>query len=572
MALQLLMVTLVILLCIFSNRLSNKLGVPTLLLFIALGMMFGTDGLVKIPFENYDFAEQICSVMLIFIMFYGGFGTNWQMARPVAAQAFTLASLGVLLTAGLVGGFCYFILEIDLLESLLIGSVISSTDAASVFSILRGKKLNLKNGMASLLEVESGSNDPCSYMLTVIVLTLLKGDSSGGVFYLIFAQIAYGLAIGVLVALVSVRILRQFTFTTDGFDTIFVLAAALFAYALPTVLGGNGYLSVYICGIIIGNSRIKNKIPLAHFFDGVTGLAQMLIFFLLGLLATPSEMGPSVLPSILIILFLTFVARPLAVWLIMTPAKTPIRQQLLVSWAGLRGAASIVFAIMVVISGVETQMDIFHIVFCIALISVAAQGSLLPLVAKKLDVVDESGDVLKTFNDYRDDAEMQLMKVDVGASHRWINKKVQEMDIQPDNLIVMIKRGEETIIPRGDTVIQAGDQVILSVPGYYEDNDVRLREEKIEGHNPWIGKTVAELGLPKDELLILIKRDGASLVPKGETAIRRGDVVVLSQVGDAAAPAPPKPAGPRKPARRKGRGWRTRHWNASAAGKRRKGR
>ena len=135
-----------------------------------------------------------------------------------------------------------------------------------------------------------------------------------------------------------------------------------------------------------------------------------------------------------------------------------------------------------------------------------------------------------------------------------------------------IKRGEETIIPRGDTVIQAGDQVILSVPGYYEDNDVRLREEKIEGHNPWIGKTVAELGLPKDELLILIKRDGASLVPKGETAIRRGDVVVLSQVGDAAAPAPPKPAGPRKPARRKGRGWRTRHWNASAAGKRRKGR
>ena len=162
MALQLLMVTLVILLCIFSNRLSNKLGVPTLLLFIALGMMFGTDGLVKIPFENYDFAEQICSVMLIFIMFYGGFGTNWQMARPVAAQAFTLASLGVLLTAGLVGGFCYFILEIDLLESLLIGSVISSTDAASVFSILRGKKLNLKNGMASLLEVESGSNDPCS--------------------------------------------------------------------------------------------------------------------------------------------------------------------------------------------------------------------------------------------------------------------------------------------------------------------------------------------------------------------------------------------------------------------------
>ena len=530
MALHLLWITVVILLCIFSNRISNKLGVPTLLLFIALGMLFGSDGLVKIPFENYDFAEQICSVMLIFIMFYGGFGTNWQMARPVAAKAFLLATLGVILTAGFVGGFCYFLLKMDPLESLLLGSVISSTDAASVFAILRGKKLNLKNGMASLLEVESGSNDPCSYMLTVIMLTFLTGDGGVNIGYLIFSQVVYGLLAGAAVAWAAVFVLRRFTFTTDGFDTIFVLASALLAYALPAVVGGNGYLSVYLCGILIGNSRIKNKISLVHFFDGITGLAQMLIFFLLGLLATPSRMGPSVWPSVAIMVFLTFFARPLAVSVILGPGKTPWNQQLLVAWAGLRGAASIVFATMVVVSGAAIHIDLFHIVFGIALLSVAVQGSLLPWVAERLDVVDEKGDVLKTFNDYRDDAAMQLTKVEAGPGHPWVNQPVSRLGLPPDNLIVMIKRKQETILPRGDTVIRAGDQLVLSVPGYYEAGDVRLSEKTVEERSPWIGKTVAELELPKKELIILIKRQGDSLIPKGDTRIQPGDVVVLSKV------------------------------------------
>lgn len=246
----LLLCAVILILCLAGNRLSQKFGVPALLLFMGLGMLFGSDGLFKIPFDNYQFAEQICSIALIFIMFYGGFGTNWNAAKPVAVRAVLLSSAGVILTAALTGLFCYFILRFAFLESMLIGAVISSTDAASVFSILRSKKLNLKEHTASLLEIESGSNDPFSYMLTVIILTLMQGSSStGSIAYLIFSQVVYGAIFGVVIAIAAIWILRRLSFSQSGMDTIFVLAVALLSYAIPSALGGNGYLSAYITGI-----------------------------------------------------------------------------------------------------------------------------------------------------------------------------------------------------------------------------------------------------------------------------------------------------------------------------------
>ena len=314
----------VILGCVLFQRLSGKVGVPALLFFILLGMFFGTDGVVKIPFDNFELAQNVCSVALLFIMFYGGFGTNVRSARPVAAQAVLLSSVGTALTAGLVGVFCHFVLGVALWESFLIGAVISSTDAASVFSVLRSRHLNLKYHTASLLEVESGSNDPFSYMLTTIVLSVMHGGSSGGQFAaMLAAQIGYGVLFGVVLALAARWALGRFRFSA-GFDAVFAVAVALLSYVLPEMLGGNGYLSVYLTGMILGNSRIPNKSGLVHFFDAATALMQMVLFFLLGLLAFPSQL-PRIAPrALLIALFLTFVARPAVVALLLTPFRAPL--------------------------------------------------------------------------------------------------------------------------------------------------------------------------------------------------------------------------------------------------------
>ena len=367
-----LLVAAVILLCLSLNKMSNKLGIPMLLAYILLGMMFGTDGILKIPFDNFTIAEQICTVSLIFIMFYGGFGTNWKQAKPVAGKAVLLSTVGVILTAVTTGAFCHFILKMDFWESMLIGSVISSTDAASVFSILRSRRLNLKNNTASMLEVESGSNDPCSYMLTVIILTIMSGELSGfSLVVMIFSQITFGILVGVVVALAAAFILKKVNFATDGFDTIFVFSMALVSYAGASMINGNGYLAAYIAGIILGNTPLHHKKSLVHFFDGITGLMQMLIFFLLGLLAYPSQL-PKILPiALAIAVFLTFVARPVSVFAILMPFRCPVKQQLLVSWAGLRGAASIVFAIMATVSPAYTKNDLFHIVIFIVLFSIS---------------------------------------------------------------------------------------------------------------------------------------------------------------------------------------------------------
>ncbi len=525
----LLLVTVIIIACILLNHLSSRLGIPMLLGFILLGMFFGSDGVLKIPFDNYGSAEQICSVALIFIMFYGGFGTKWSEAKPAAAKAIFLSTAGVVMTAGITGAFCYFALRMRLLESLLIGAVISSTDAASVFSILRSKRLNLKDNTASLLEVESGSNDPFSYMLTMTVLSIMSGTAeAGGIAYMLFAQIVYGLLGGAVIAFLALWFLKNFHFATEGFDTIFVVAVVLLAYAAPAAIGGNGYLSAYVVGILLGNGPLKNKKALVHFFDGITGLMQMLIFFLLGLLAFPSQLPGVVLPALLIALFLTFAARPLAVFAIMTPFRCRLNQQLLVAWSGLRGAASIVFAIMAVVSPGAISMDIFHIVFFIVLFSILFQGSLIPLAARKLGMIDEHANVLKTFNDYTEEVPVQFIQFTIKEGHPWEGKAICDILLPPDTLLALLTRKEEQIVPKGDTVLLAGDVLVLSAKAMSAADGIRLTELPVSEDCGWAGKKVADVVLEPGKLIVMIRRQEKVIIPSGGTVLKERDVLVIN--------------------------------------------
>ena len=543
MELELLLVAVIIIVCVVFRRVSGKLGFPMLLAFMLLGMVFGSDGLFKIEFSDYKTAEQVGSFALIFIIFYGGFGTKWSEARPVAAKAVLLSTLGVLLTSAVTGLFCVFVLGFDVIDGFLIGSMIGSTDAASVFSILRSKRLSLKHNTASLLELESGSNDPASYMLTVIMLALKgSGVSAGEVVYMVFAQIVYAVAIAAALSFATLWLLRKSKISSSGFDSVFILGVAMLSYALPAIIGGNGYLSAYIVGIVLGNSKsISNKKALVNFFDGITGLMQICLFFLLGLLSFPSIIPQVFLQALLVFLCLTLISRPAAVFAIMTPFRSSVRQQLLVSWTGLRGAASIVFAVMAISRLTSDGMDasagqqLFHIVFVVVLLSILFQGSLIPLVSRKLDMIDKEGNVMKTFTDYADEVPVQFIRCNITKGHPWQNRTLSDLkrDLPPDILLVLIIRGENKIVPRGQTMLEEGDVAVVSARSMGGVEGINLTEKNIEKNDEWVNKSIADINKDdKNRLFILIKRGEKVVIPKGGTIVMAGDVLVISNADE----------------------------------------
>lgn len=543
MELELLLVAVIIIVCVVFRRVSGKLGFPMLLAFMLLGMVFGSDGLFKIEFSDYKTAEQVGSFALIFIIFYGGFGTKWSEARPVAAKAVLLSTLGVLLTSAVTGLFCVFVLGFDVIDGFLIGSMIGSTDAASVFSILRSKRLSLKHNTASLLELESGSNDPASYMLTVIMLALKgSGVSAGEVVYMVFAQIVYAVAIAAALSFATLWLLRKSKISSSGFDSVFILGVAMLSYALPAIIGGNGYLSAYIVGIVLGNSKsISNKKALVNFFDGITGLMQICLFFLLGLLSFPSIIPQVFLQALLVFLCLTLISRPAAVFAIMTPFRSSVRQQLLVSWTGLRGAASIVFAVMAISRLTSDGMDasagqqLFHIVFVVVLLSILFQGSLIPLVSRKLDMIDKEGNVMKTFTDYADEVPVQFIRCNITKGHPWQNRTLSDLkrDLPPDILLVLIIRGENKIVPRGQTMLEEGDVAVVSARSMGGVEGINLTEKYVEKNDEWVNKSIADINKDdKNRLFILIKRGEKVVIPKGGTIVMAGDVLVISNADE----------------------------------------
>ena len=516
----------IIMLCILAEKFSDKVGMPALIMFMFIGMLFGSDGIFKIPFEDFKLAENVCSVALIFIMFYGGFNTKWQAAKQVAGRSIVLSTLGVVLTAALTAVCCRWMLNFNWVESLLIGSVLSSTDAASVFAILRKNKLNLKDGTASILEVESGSNDPLSYLLTMVSINLLNNSGQSNIFIMVIFQIVFGVMTGVIFAKITIWIMIKSKLLSDGLETIFMIAMVLGCYSLTSLIGGNAYLSVYLGGIMIGNSRIPYKKTLIPFFDGVTSLSQIMIFFLLGLLTFPRQMVGFIPRALVIVAILTLIARPIAVVALLSPLKCRKEQIGLISWAGLRGASSSVFAIMAVAGGVAMEQDLFHIVFMVTLFSVGIQGTLLPYVSKLLNMVDDNSDVRKTFNDYQEEAAFTLMRMYIPKGHNWENRLIKDVSMPTGALSMMIKRGDKTIITKGDTKILAGDSLILNVPSYEPEGAEELQETLIDKNHPWCNRVIAQLNLPGDVLIVMILRGSENIIPDGKTKICENDIVV----------------------------------------------
>lgn len=525
----------VVALCVFLGRFSEKLKIPSLLLFIGLGMLFGENG-IGISFDDYSLTGVICSVCLIFVIFYGGFGTNVKEARPVMAQSLLLSGVGTALTAGITGVIVYFIFNtfttVGWIECMLIGSVLSSTDAASVFNILRTRRLGLKYNTSSLLEMESGSNDPVSYMLTVLFASLLTVDNfgAGQVIWIVVKQIGIGAAFGAFLGFGAVFVLRKLPFGAGQGGTIFVFAVAILSYSLPQIpfLGGNGYLAAYITGIIIGNARIDKKREIVKFFDSLTGVAQMIIFFLLGLLVTPAQLPRVMLPALIVFGVITLIARPAAASGLLLPFRTKPNKLLVVSLAGLRGVASVVFAITATeLAGGALTFDLFNLVFCVAVLSILVQGTLLPPVSRAVGMIDSTSNVMRTFNDYQDESDIGFVRIRVGKDHAWFGKKLKDAVMPEGFLILLVLRNKRTFVPDGRTTVMDGDILVAAAPAFEKNDEFGMYDEYIGKSHEWAGKSLREIDLPHGNLVALIRRGGKCIVPRGGTVVREGDVLAL---------------------------------------------
>jgi len=379
-------------LSIVASKISIKLGIPALLLFLLIGILAGSDGPGGIYFDNSKLAQQLGIVGLVFILFAGGFDTKWEEVKQIAFKGLSLATLGILVSTFLVGFFAHKVLNFSWLEGLLLGAIISSTDAAAVFTVLRGKNINLKKGLKSLIELESGCNDPLAVFLTVALLQLITGSTSSILELLILfvKQFSIGTALGYGIGKISVLLLKHFKLEYEGLYPVLTIALVAFTYGATTYLGGNGFLSVYLLGLVIGKHDFKHKEYLMHFHDGIAWLVQIMMFLTLGLLVFPSHLPPVIKFGLLTSLFLVFIARPISVLISLAFAKMSFSEKSFITWGGLRGAVPIILATFPMLAGIPKAETIFNLVFFVVIVSVLLQGTTIPLIVKLLKVEESS--------------------------------------------------------------------------------------------------------------------------------------------------------------------------------------
>lgn len=522
-----LLVGVILILALFAISVSNRHGIPALLLFIVLGMGFGALG---IEFNDFAFADHFATVALMVIMFYGGFGTNWNMTKPVAKEAIVLSSLGVVATAFLTGLFAHYVLGMKMVEALLIGSIVGSTDYASVSNILRSKNLNLKYHSASLLELESGSNDPTAYTMTMVFLSVLLG-SDLSIPILILSQVLIGILFGAVFALGTGKLLKTIPLRADGLNAVFMAAAMLLTYASTSLMGGNGYLALYILGIYLGNMEFRGKRDVVFFFDGFAEIMQIGLFFILGLLSNVSDFLSTFPMALVVMVFMTLIARPLSVYALMLPFRLRSDQLKIISLAGIRGAAAIAFAIIAVNSGASFSVDVYHVVFGICVLSSFVQGYLMPPMSKKWDMLDPHDTVLQTFNYYMDKAEIGFLETRIHPDSTLVGRKVSELNLTFDFIVAKIERDGQTVVPRGHVTLKEDDLVILGGEVHFDESGQDLIEFTIPAGHPWENQQIMDLKLESDRLIIMVQRkDTDIIVPVGETLLLKGDKVIMIKI------------------------------------------
>lgn len=453
---------------------------PALLVFLGVGMLAGSDGL-GIQFSDPLKAQFIGVVALSIILFSGGMDTKFSEVKPVLKESISLATVGVLLTTLVAGTFIYFITgfvnayqNLTFTASLLLATIMSSTDSASVFSILRGKKLRLKQNLGSVLELESGSNDAMAYMLTIILISFIQtaGMSFSDALIALVTELAVGCGIGYLLGKVSVWIINRIHLDNHSLYPIMVLATIFFTFSLTTMYHGNGYLAVYIAGLIVGNSKIVHKKSIANFFDGFAWLWQIVMFLALGLLVNPHDLLPVAGVGLTIGLFLIFIARPISVFACLLPFRSiTAKGKLYLSWVGLRGAVPIIFATYPMIAGVPHASFIFNVVFFITILSLTLQGMTVAPVAHWLGLVDEPLKESAFPIELPEEIKSSICEVELTPTVLEHGNTLMEMDLPDETVVVMINRDGKFLIPRGSTELMVGDKLLI-----VSDNDEDLRK------------------------------------------------------------------------------------------------
>ncbi len=476
----LLLLSIVIITALFVSQVGYKFGVPSLLLFLAVGMAFGQDG-VGIRFDNFDIAQSVGNIALTVILLAGGMETDFRSIKPVLRQGVVLSTLGVLFTVAFTGGFIWFLsmrmpqaLPFGVLGCFLLAAAMSSTDSASVFNILRGSRLKLTNNLGSVLELESGSNDPVAYVLTITLVQIITAGNAPKtpivVLTLLF-QIIIGAGVGVGMGYLGRWMIRRIRLSGSALYAIMVLCLGFLTNAVAADLKGNGLLALYIAAIILGNDKkLPFKKDVLKFLDGVTWLAQILMFLLLGLLVNPSELPKVAFPAILIGVFMSLVARPLSVFMLMAPFREMNwRGKSFVSWVGLKGAAPILFSIYPVVANVPEAKDMFNIVFFITLLSLLFQGTTIPFAARLLKVGKKAEPEVDTMGIEMPDEMGTLTNHIVTQKDLKNGNLLKDMNMPVGKRVIMIKRGEDFVMPEGSATLMEGDQMLIIES--YPDNE-----------------------------------------------------------------------------------------------------
>ncbi|NDV46455.1 potassium/proton antiporter [Paludibacter sp. 221] len=465
------------------GKTGSRFGVPTLLLFLFIGVLAGTDGL-GIQFDSPQIAQSIGVIALNIILFSGGMDTRYSEIKPVMWQGVILATVGVFLTALLTGFFIFWLtnnvikaVSFSLVESFLLASVMSSTDSASVFGILRSRNTALKENLRPLLELESGSNDPMAYMLTIVLIQYIQTpEISGWAIALKFVQqFVLGGLLGLLIGKFAVRLINKINLANDALYSVLLLTIMFFIFGFTDFVGGNGYLAVYLGGLMIGNQRFVQKRSSLKFFDGLTWLFQIIMFLTLGLLVNPSELLPVAGISVLVGVFMILISRPISVFACLAPfRKMSMNARVFTSWVGLRGAVPIIFATYPWLAGVDGAKDIFNIVFFITILSLVIQGTSITSMAKwlKLATPLPKENKLKEFDiEFSDDIKSAMTEITVDEQMLENGDSLIDISLPDKALVVMVKRGENYFVPRGTTHLEPHDSILIIT-----DNEETIKE------------------------------------------------------------------------------------------------